>query len=143
MSKNEFVKKNGVKRAVFLDRDGVLNEPVVRKGKPSPPESPAHLEVCRDAAQACADLKGAGFVLIVVTNQPDVARGTQKREVVEAINEELSRRMPLDAFSVCYHDDAQKCDCRKPKPGLLLAAAEEWSIDLGQSFMVGDRWRDI
>jgi D-glycero-D-manno-heptose 1,7-bisphosphate phosphatase len=88
-------------------------------------------------------LKRAGFVLIVVTNQPDVARGAQKQQVVEAMNRELARFMPIDEFCVCYHDDDQNCNCRKPKPGLLVAAARKWSIDLNQSFMLGDRWRDI
>lgn len=132
-----------MKRAVFLDRDGVLNEAIVRNGLPYPPESIAHVRICRDAANACAKLKAAGFVLIVVTNQPDVARGTQKREQVEAINDMLSQAMPIDEFSVCYHDDAHHCECRKPKPGQLLTAARKWSIDLHRSFMVGDRWRDI
>jgi D-glycero-D-manno-heptose 1,7-bisphosphate phosphatase len=130
-------------RAIFLDRDGVLNESLVKNGNPYPPEDVSHLRIFEDAPAACADLKEAGFILIVVTNQPDVARGTQTREAVEAINREISNVIPIDGFCVCYHDDAQMCVCRKPKPGLLTAAAEKWSIDLERSFMVGDRWRDI
>jgi len=81
--------------------------------------------------------------LIVVTNQPDVARGTQTREGVEVLHAALSAELPLDEFRVCYHDDPDGCDCRKPAPGLLLAAAQDYNLDLSASFMVGDRWRDI
>jgi D-glycero-D-manno-heptose 1,7-bisphosphate phosphatase len=78
-----------------------------------------------------------------VTNQPDVARGTQRREVVEDINARLCQQIALDEIVVCYHDNADKCSCRKPKPGLLLKAADNWGVDLRASFMVGDRWTDI
>jgi len=132
-----------VRRAVFLDRDGVLNRSVVRAGKPYPPAAVDELEISPEAAEACAQLREAGFVLIVVTNQPDVARGTQRRGVVEAINRSLRRQLPLDGILVCYHDDADGCDCRKPKPGLLLQGAQNWNIDLTKSFMIGDRWKDI
>ena len=88
-------------------------------------------------------LKSAGFRLVVVTNQPDVARGTQTREEVEAIHELLLRTLPLDAVKVCYHDDADRCSCRKPAPGMILEAAAELDVDLSRSYMVGDRWKDI
>jgi D-glycero-D-manno-heptose 1,7-bisphosphate phosphatase len=130
-------------RAVFLDRDGVLNRPVVRDGKPYPPRSLAEVEILPCVPEALADLKQAGFMTIVVTNQPDVARGTQRREVVEEIDAYLASRLPLDQVLVCYHDDRQACDCRKPAPGLILAAARQYGINLGASYMVGDRWRDI
>lgn len=129
--------------AVFLDRDGVINRAVVRGGKPHPPARLADLEVMPDAPQALARLKAAGFILVVVTNQPDVARGTQSRAEVEAMHAALAARLPLDDFRVCYHDDADACACRKPKPGMLLAAARDLDIDLASSFLVGDRWRDI
>src|SRR5258708_3854186 len=111
------------RRAVFLDRDGVLNRAIVRDGKPYPPASPEELEIMPDADKACRDLRNAGFLLIMVTNQPDVARGSQKREVVEAINRILADRLCLDSVKVCYHDDADNCKCRKPEPGLLQEAA--------------------
>jgi D-glycero-D-manno-heptose 1,7-bisphosphate phosphatase len=132
-----------MRRAVFLDRDGVLNRAIVVKGTPHPPTSLAEFEVLPGAVQACTELREAGFLLIVVTNQPDVARGTQQREVVEAINEALLSEVPLDDIKVCYHDDQDRCFCRKPLPGLLMQAAKEWQIDLSASFMVGDRWKDI
>jgi D-glycero-D-manno-heptose 1,7-bisphosphate phosphatase len=133
----------GTERAVFLDRDGVLNRPVIRGGKPYPPASAQELEVSPDAPAALAALKQAGFRLYVVTNQPDVARGTQTRAAVERIHAALGEALPLDGFYVCYHDDGDRCECRKPKPGLLLAAAAEHGISLPASYLIGDRWRDI
>jgi D-glycero-D-manno-heptose 1,7-bisphosphate phosphatase len=129
--------------AVFLDRDGVLNRAHVRNGRPYPPPSASELEVLPGAGQACEDLHAAGFVLIVVTNQPDIARGRQAAADVGAIHDALRRHLCVDAIYVCPHDDADGCACRKPLPGLLLAAAGEHDIDLAASFMVGDRWRDI
>jgi D-glycero-D-manno-heptose 1,7-bisphosphate phosphatase len=131
------------KRAVFLDRDGVINQAIVRNGKPYPPSTIEELKIVTGAADALRDLKRAGFLLNVVTNQPDIARGTQDRAAVDAIHQALREALPLDDFFVCPHDDADRCDCRKPLPGLLLRAAEKYDIDMSQSFMVGDRWRDI
>jgi D-glycero-D-manno-heptose 1,7-bisphosphate phosphatase len=131
------------RRAVFLDRDGVLNRAIVRDGKPHPPRSLAELEIFSEAFSACADLRASGFSLIMVTNQPDVSRGTQALEAVEQINRAVSDALSLDDVRVCYHDDADRCDCRKPAPGLLLAAARDLDIDLENSFMIGDRWKDI
>lgn len=130
-------------RAVFLDRDGVLNEPVVRNGKPYPPASLDELRIYPDAAPALARLKHAGFLLIVVTNQPDVARGRTPRRLVEAVNTAIGAALPIDDFLVCWHDDADACACRKPKPGLLREASSRYGIDLSRSFLIGDRWRDI
>lgn len=132
-----------MRRAVFLDRDGVLNRPVLRNGQPGPPWSLAELVVLPGVDDALARLRAGGFVLIVATNQPDVARGRQRREVVDAMHDSLRARLPLDEIRACYHDDADGCGCRKPQPGLLVEAAQAWGIDLPSSFMVGDRWRDI
>jgi D-glycero-D-manno-heptose 1,7-bisphosphate phosphatase len=129
--------------AVFLDRDGVLNRAAVRDGRPYPPATLDELEILPHVHEALVQLRTAGFDLVVVTNQPDVARGTQPRHIVEAINAELGRRLQLDDFRVCYHDEQSQCDCRKPSAGLLLAAALERDLDLSRSFMVGDRWRDV
>jgi D-glycero-D-manno-heptose 1,7-bisphosphate phosphatase len=131
-----------MKRAVFLDRDGVLNRAVVRGGKPYPPSNVSELEILPGVEEALAALRKAGFLLIVVTNQPDVARGTTTREAVDAINAALGTELPIDEFRTCYHDSEAGCDCRKPRPGALLAAAAHHGIDLYDSFMVGDRWRD-
>jgi len=130
-------------RAVFLDRDGVINRAIVREGKPYPPATVEQTEILPDVHEALQRLKLHGYLLIVVTNQPDVARGTTTRENVEAINAFLGASLPIDEFRTCYHDSADGCDCRKPRPGSLLAAASRHGIDLGQSFMIGDRWRDV
>jgi D-glycero-D-manno-heptose 1,7-bisphosphate phosphatase len=129
--------------AVFLDRDGVLNRAFVRNGCGVPPASLAELELLDGVVQACQSLHDAGFLLVMVTNQPDVARGTQRRETVESINTTLRGWLPLDDVRVCYHDDVHQCACRKPAPGLLMDAAAEWNIDLRRSFMIGDRHRDV
>jgi D-glycero-D-manno-heptose 1,7-bisphosphate phosphatase len=130
-------------RAAFLDRDGVINRAVVRDGRPYPPASVAELEVLPGVAEAIASLRLAGYRIIVVTNQPDVATGLQRREVVEAMHERLRAELAVDDIRVCYHVDRDECSCRKPKPGMLLAAAADWSLDLPRCVMVGDRWRDI
>lgn len=130
-------------RAVFLDRDGVINRALVRDGKPYPPRDTRELAIPPGVANALKRLRHAGFKLIVVTNQPDVARGTQTRAAVEKINAVLQSRLPIDEFRVCYHDDADQCACRKPGAGALLQCAQQYDIDLKTSFMIGDRWRDI
>ena len=131
-------------RAVFLDRDGLLNQAVVHDGKPFAPSRLEEFKVYPETAGALQQLKGAGFLLIVVTNQPEVARGEVARETVEAINARLRAELPmLDDVFVCWHDDPDNCRCRKPKPGLLLDAAARHGIDLAASFLAGDRWRDI
>lgn len=126
-----------------MDRDGVLNDAIVRDGKPYPPASVDELEIAPGVAEAVRSLKEAGFILIVVSNQPDVARGTMSQDVVEAINARIGSVMPIDRFIVCYHQDADGCDCRKPKPGMLFAGANDFGVDLSRSYMVGDRWRDV
>jgi D-glycero-D-manno-heptose 1,7-bisphosphate phosphatase len=132
-----------VRRAVFLDRDGVLNRALVREGRPYPPASVDELEILPGVPEALDLLHQAGYLLVVVTNQPDVARGTTTRGAVEAIHAHLAARLPIDEFRTCYHDDREDCACRKPRPGLLIQAAADLSIHLAQSWMIGDRWRDI
>jgi D-glycero-D-manno-heptose 1,7-bisphosphate phosphatase len=136
------VSASHLRRAVFLDRDGVLNRAVIRDGKPYPPSNLQELEIAPGAVESLRELKNRGFELIVVTNQPDVSRGLQSEAAVEQINRALASSLPLDDIFVCYHSDKDNCACRKPKPGMLLDAARKHNIDLAQSFMVGDRWRD-
>jgi D-glycero-D-manno-heptose 1,7-bisphosphate phosphatase len=135
------------RRAVFLDRDGVINRVVVRNGKPHPPSSPRDFELYDDVIDECARLKAANFLLVVITNQPDVGRGVQGREAVEAMHSKLQSALPsVDRIEICYHGGeryGQPCDCRKPRPGLILRAATELNIDLKESYVIGDRWRDI
>lgn len=131
-------------RAVFLDRDGVINRPVVRLGKPYPPADLSSFEIYPDAPAACRLLKAAGLLLVVVTNQPDVARGTQARGVVEAMHRKLQESLPIDRIEVCFDPaDVSASGCYKPAPGMLLRAASALGIDLSRSYMVGDRWRDV
>ena len=136
---------SGVKRAVFLDRDGVINRALEREAKPYPPTSLEEFEILPEVPAALAKLKAAGFILVVATNQPDVGRGTLAKAVVENIHAQMLAQLPIDRVEVCYHPGKglSDCDCRKPKPGMLLKAAKELSIDLAQSWMVGDRWRDV
>jgi D-glycero-D-manno-heptose 1,7-bisphosphate phosphatase len=130
-------------RAVFLDRDGVINKAIVRRGKPYPPNTLDDFIYIPGAVRAIKNLRQAGYLVIVVTNQPDVATGVQEREIVESMHKKLYQDMLCDDIKVCYHLDEDICSCRKPKPGMLLQAALEWGIELSASFMVGDRWRDI
>jgi len=132
-----------LRKAVFLDRDGVINRAEVHEGKPYPPANLAVMELLPGVPAALQALHLADWMLIVVTNQPDVARGTTPRIAVEAINTHLQQILPIDEFRTCYHDSEDGCDCRKPSPGALLASAREHNIDLCRSFMVGDRWRDV
>jgi len=132
-----------MRRAVFVDRDGVLNAAVVEDGRPHPPASVTDLAFLAGVRERVAALKELGFLVVCVTNQPDVARGTVTRTAVEQINARVREEMGLDELLACYHDDNDGCDCRKPRPGLLLDAARRLGIDLPRSYMVGDRWKDV
>lgn len=131
------------RKAVFFDRDGVLNHAQVIAGKPYPPDSIHTTRLIEDAAPALATLSAHDFLLIGVTNQPDVARGKTSKAAVEAINQFLLSQLPLTVINTCYHDDEDACLCRKPAPGLLHMAAHAYAIDLSKSYMIGDRWKDI
>lgn len=130
-------------RAIFLDRDGVLNHAIVKNGKPYPPKSIAELVIPEGVPDALVSLKAAGYYLIGATNQPDVVRGKILKSTVEEINDQLMKTLPLDEILVCYHDDQENCQCRKPKPGLLLQSEKKYQLSLKDCFMIGDRWRDI
>jgi D-glycero-D-manno-heptose 1,7-bisphosphate phosphatase len=134
---------NSKTRAIFLDRDGVINRALVRAGKPYPPRELAEVEILPGVAEALLALKKEGYILITVSNQPDVARGTLSRQAVDSINNYLGQTLPVDRFIMCYHDSGDGCACRKPKPGMLLDGALEFNVDLSRSYMVGDRWRDV
>jgi D-glycero-D-manno-heptose 1,7-bisphosphate phosphatase len=129
--------------AVFLDRDGVICRPTIREHKPHPPRSLGELELLPGVQTALRALKAGGYCLVVVTNQPDIARGTALRTVVDSMNDWLKSVLPLDAVLTCAHDDADRCQCRKPLPGLITQAAQELRVECTASYMIGDRWRDI
>jgi D-glycero-D-manno-heptose 1,7-bisphosphate phosphatase len=130
-------------KAIFLDRDGVLNRSFIRDGKPFAPTKLEEFEILPGVPEALRDLKNQGYKLIVVTNQPNVARGNQSLQTLEAMHQILTSQLPLDDILLCPHTDDDHCDCRKPQPGMLLAAARRHNIDLANSYMIGDRWRDI
>jgi D-glycero-D-manno-heptose 1,7-bisphosphate phosphatase len=132
-----------MRKAIFLDRDGVINKAYVVDGVPLPPKSLKDVEILDGVKEATSLLIANKFILVVVTNQPDVARGTVTRGAVEEINAYLGQELSLEHFFTCFHDDIQGCDCRKPKPGLLQKSAEILGINLHESFLVGDRWRDV
>jgi D-glycero-D-manno-heptose 1,7-bisphosphate phosphatase len=129
--------------AVFFDRDGVLSQAILVDGRPHPPRNESELQLEHGAADACKRLREVGVPMVVVTNQPDVARGTLSRETVDHLNGLLKETLLLDAIYVCPHDDGDGCACRKPAPGMLLDAARDLGLDLARSVMVGDRWKDV
>jgi D-glycero-D-manno-heptose 1,7-bisphosphate phosphatase len=132
-----------VRRAVFLDRDGVLVDTEVRDGAAYAVTTLAEFRVVPDAAEQVARLRAAGLVCIVFTNQPEVARGTIAPEVLAAMHDVLRAAVPLDDVYVCPHDEGDGCACRKPRPGMLHDAAARWDVSLADSFVIGDRWRDV
>jgi D-glycero-D-manno-heptose 1,7-bisphosphate phosphatase len=132
-----------VRRAVFLDRDGVLTVPEFRDGRSFAPRRLEDFRIFEDAPESLRRLKAAGFLLVVVTNQPDVGHGLVERSVIEAMHCRLGEALPVDAIEACYHRPGDGCDCRKPKPGMLRRAAARLDIDLGRSFMIGDRGSDV
>lgn len=130
-------------RAVFLDRDGVLNQALISDGKPGAPRTVDEFVIPPDRAACLEELKRRGFALIVVTNQPDVARGRQSIAVIEEMHRRLQAALPVDDVLVCFHDEADNCQCRKPRPGLLIEAQRKYDLDLSRSFLIGDRWKDV
>jgi D-glycero-D-manno-heptose 1,7-bisphosphate phosphatase len=132
-----------VRCAVFLDRDGVINANLERDGRPVAPTTLAEFRLLPGVDDAVRRLKERGYLVIVITNQPDVANGLTERATVEAMHDMMRARLLVDDIKTCFHNDAARCDCRKPKPGLILAAAAEHGIDLARSYVVGDRWRDV
>ncbi len=130
-------------KAVFLDRDGVLNRVVMSDGKPRSPRSLEQFQIADDAFEALRALHDAGYLLIVATNQPEVSRGIQTRDAIDAMHKRLRSTLPLDDIRVCFHDDADHCTCRKPQPGLLLDAGRDWGVRMEASYMVGDRGKDL
>jgi D-glycero-D-manno-heptose 1,7-bisphosphate phosphatase len=130
-------------KAIFLDRDGVINASVVRERKPYPPDSLQELVIIEGVKEGLLKLKNAGYYLLIITNQPDVARGKTPIEKVNEIHNFMLSELAVDEVYCCFHDDSENCDCRKPKPGMILQATKKLNINLNLSFLVGDRWRDI
>jgi len=132
-----------LRRAVFLDRDGVINRCEVRNGKPYAPRRFEDFRLLPGVRNAVRALKRAKFLIIVVTNQPDIGNGLISSITVEAMHKWLKRHLRLDDIKLCPHRQDENCGCRKPKPGMFLEAARQWNLYLGKSYMVGDRCTDI
>jgi D-glycero-D-manno-heptose 1,7-bisphosphate phosphatase len=132
-----------MKRAVFLDRDGVLCDAIVRSGRAHAPTALQEFRLVGHAASQVARLRQAGFVCLVFTNQPELARGTLAPDALQAMHRLLQEQITIDGVYVCPHDPSDGCECHKPKPGMLRAAARDWSLSLQDSFVIGDRWRDV
>ena len=134
------MKKN---KALFLDRDGVINKIVVRNNRQTSPRSFEEFELSPGIARILSTAKERGFLNIIATSQPEVVRGLIAREEVERMHDFIRSNLAIDDILVCFHDDADHCECRKPKPGLLTQAAKKWNIDLRTAFMVGDTYKDV
>lgn len=132
-----------MRNAIFLDRDGVLNQTIFRNGKARAPYTSEEFSLYPGVEEAITLLQESNYLLIVVTNQPDVARGWVTREAVEMVNNKIRDLIHLDDIKICFHTDNDNCQCRKPRPGMLLEAMGQWDIDSNQSFMIGDRYSDI
>ncbi len=132
-----------MKKAVFLDRDGVINQTVFRLGKPRAPYTLEEFSFLPGVPEAVDFLKDEGFLIVVVTNQPDVARGWVSRDAVDLVNNYVKNTLNVLEIRSCFHTEHDACDCRKPAPGMLIEASKTHGIDLKQSFMVGDRMSDI
>ncbi len=130
------------RRAVFLDRDGVINKVTMRNGEPHSPRTREEFVLNEEAADVVQLLKSGGFLTIVITNQPDIARGRLRREDLDWMLDQVRQRCRVDDILVCPHDDGDACSCRKPLPGMILNGVQKWGIDLVQSFMIGDTWKD-
>lgn len=132
-----------MRRAAFLDRDGVLCETILREGKAIAPLSLDEFRLVDGLVEDIGRLRGAGLLCIVFTNQPEVARKVLATDVLDRMHERLRAAAAFDDVFVCPHERAEGCACCKPRPGMLLDAARKWGIDLARSFVVGDRWVDV
>ena len=130
-------------KAVFLDRDGVLNRVYVRDGKSYAPRNIKDFILLPYAVPSVKKLREAGYLVIVVTNQPDINNGLITRENVDKMHIQLKRKTLVNEIFLCPHSREENCGCRKPKAGMLIEAANLFHINLRKSFMIGDRASDI
>lgn len=144
MGKSSLIKINKAKfKCVFLDRDGVINNVILKNGKPHPPINLRGIKILENVNKSLISLKKSGFYIAVITNQPDVSRKITTKKEVEAINNYLMSKLPLDEINTCFHDNFHNCQCRKPLPGMILDVTKRKNIDLSKSFLIGDRKSDI
>lgn len=130
-------------KAVILDRDGVINETLLQNGKPIPPSNLDQVQIIAGVPEAIRLLKSHGYVVLCLTNQPDVSRGTTTRRTVDEINRHLQNALQIQEIFVCFHDDLDNCDCRKPRPGGIEYFISKYSLSRSSTYMIGDRWKDI
>jgi len=130
-------------RAIFLDRDGVVNRVILKNGKPFSPRTVEEFALSEGIADFIVESRKAGFLNIIFTNQPDIARGLMDSKTLQAMHDFVRNNLVVDDIFICTHDNADDCLCRKPKPGMLTDAAGKWKIDLGGSFVIGDQWKDM
>ena len=130
-------------KAVFLDRDGVINKTIIKNGRVYSPMNLNEFEFVQNIAEQIKKIKDAGYYIIVVTNQPEIARGNIDIYELNKMTKNIKDNLPVNEILICPHDDADNCSCRKPKPGMLFDAAKKYEIDLIQSFLVGDGWKDM
>lgn len=135
--------KTSKNKAIFFDRDGVINRVVFREGKPSSPWRFEEFEIFSDIKEILEHFKSLNFLNIIFTNQPDITRNNLNIQELEKIHKFLMENLPIDRIEVCPHDDKDNCFCRKPKPGLILQAAQKLNIELSKSYVIGDNWKDI
>ena len=135
--------KHKLRRAIILDRDGVINKVVIRNGRPFSPRRLKEFKLFPNIQKYLESFRKMGFLNIVFTNQPDISRGLLKRKELRKMHKIILETLPIDEIKFCPHDDNDNCSCRKPKPGLILEAAKNWSIDLKKSYVVGDGWKDM
>lgn len=130
-------------KAIFLDRDGVINNNIIESGKPYPPLKLGSVHVIKGMKELIKKWQDEKYLVIVITNQPDVAAHLVTKNKVDKINKFLKNELNFDDIFVCYHGEKDNCNCRKPKIGLFLQAQEKYNIDMKKSWMIGDRWKDI
>lgn len=130
-------------RAIFLDRDGVINKAIIQNGRPFSPRNIDVFEIFPEVEETLRRFRDLGYMNIIATNQPDIARGLMSLETLNEMHDIIRAGSPIDDIFVCPHDDSDACLCRKPKPGMIIEAAKKWNIDIKSSYFIGDTWKDI
>ncbi len=134
---------NTAQPCAFLDRDGVIVVPEFRDGRSYAPTTLADFDYFPDTLAALTRLKQAGYLLIVVTNQPDVGNGITSRSVIDKMHYRMQQELPIDHIETCFHAQHANCGCRKPNLGLFINAFKKFNIDQQRSLIIGDRSSDI
>ena len=128
--------------AAFIERDGLLNRVRIEHDFPVTPMRLKDFRVCSEAAPLVDRLHEAGFLVIATTNQPAISDGDLSRRELDLMHEKLTRELGLDDVLICPHSEADRCPCRKPKPGLFIEAGFKWRLDLERSVVISDKWQD-